>query len=130
MKDQGAKVTEMSALIVAQPGPLRNSLHGFLSELPQIETVRVASDAFSAAQIVRTSQPTLMLLDTHLPTDEALTALKTFKAMGKGQCLVLADDTRQQRRAQVAGADVALLKGYPAEKLAQVIEDLALENTD
>ena len=130
MKDQGAKENKMSTLIVAQPGPLRNSLHGLLSILPQIETVQVAGDAFSAEQIVRTNPPTLMLLDTHLPADEVLTVLKTFKAVGKGRCLVLADDTRQQNWAQAAGADVALLKGYPAERLVQVIEDLAFGNTD
>ena len=38
--------------------------------------------------------------------------------------LVLADDVWQQLEARSAGADVALLKGFPANKLFDVIDDL------
>jgi hypothetical protein len=38
--------------------------------------------------------------------------------------LLLVDDMRQQTQAQVAGADVALIKGYPAHELIETVQAL------
>ena len=40
------------------------------------------------------------------------------------RCVVLADQARQERLAKMAGADVVVLKGYPASKLVATIKDM------
>lgn len=117
----------ITAVIVAEPGPLRDSLQTLLMALPQIETVRLASDAPSAWKAITEQAPALVLLDTNLPDGDALALLRRIKAQEhRAQCLVLADDRQQQQDATAAGADAALLKGYPAAGLFGTIEKLLL----
>jgi two-component system NarL family response regulator len=115
------------AVIVAEPGPLRDSLQTLLLALPQVETVCLVGDASSAWRAIVEQVPTLVLLDTNLPGGEALALLKKIKAQEKrARCLVLADDRQQQQEATAAGADAALLKGHPAASLFETIEELLL----
>ena len=66
--------------------------------------------------------PALALLDTNLPGEGFMPVLWEIKGNGsQSRCLVLADDVRQQREARDAGADVALLKGFPAAELFEAI---------
>jgi len=46
------------------------------------------------------------------------------------RCIVLDDSIHQQQMAEAAGADAALIKGYRAARLAEVIERLASTHTD
>ena len=113
------------ALIIARPGPLRDSLQAFLLTLSQVGDVRSASDASSALKIISESCPDLVLMDSNLPGDESLTVLSRIRADGpRSRCLFLADDRRQQENAIVAGADVVLLKGCRATELFDAIEKL------
>lgn len=115
------------AVIVAEPGPLRDSLQTLLMALPQIETVRLVGDAPSAWKAIAEQTPALVLLDTNLPDGDALVLLRKIKAQKhRARCLVLADDRQQQQEATAAGADAALLKGYPAAGLFETIEMLLL----
>ena len=117
-------------LIVAKPGPLRDSLRTFLLTLPQVEMVNVVEDVPSALGIIAAHSPGLVLIDTDLSYDEVLTALRRIKAEGSQiRCLVLADDRQQQEEAEVAGADIVLFKGFPAAKLFGVIEKLVSDVT-
>jgi len=43
---------------------------------------------------------------------------------GLNRCIALADDVHQQQEAEAAGADVVLLKGFPAARLIATIEGL------
>jgi DNA-binding NarL/FixJ family response regulator len=96
-----------------------------LTIMPQIETVDQASDAWSALRAVGACRPALVLLDVSLANDEITNLVELIKAEGpQSRCLVLADDVQQQREAQSAGADVALVKGFPAAKLFETIEEL------
>jgi DNA-binding NarL/FixJ family response regulator len=112
-------------LIVAKPGPLRDSLRFFLLTLPQVEMVKVVEDVPSALGIISARGSGLVLIDTSPSCDEVFTALRRIKAEGSQiRFLVLADDRRQQEEAKAAGADIVLFKGFPAAKLFSVIEDL------
>jgi DNA-binding NarL/FixJ family response regulator len=48
------------------------------------------------------------------------------EAWSRTRSIVLVEDSRQQQEAQAAGADVALIKGYPAAKLTATIQELLL----
>ena len=113
------------ALIVAEEGPLRDSLQIVLTTLSQVKNVSTADDAPSALKMVTEQRPVLVLVDANLPGTEALNVLRAIKAGRNGcQCLVLADSKQQQQEAANAGADVVLFKGAPAAELFETIERL------
>jgi DNA-binding NarL/FixJ family response regulator len=120
----GKERQNVSALIVAEPGPLRDSLYFMLHMMPGIDTVNYVSDAAWALRAVAERQPDLVILDGGLANDK-LDVLKTVQSdPSQCPCLVLADDVQQQQRFKSAGADTVLLKGYPAVKLLDVITSL------
>jgi DNA-binding NarL/FixJ family response regulator len=96
-----------------------------LMAIPQIETVRQADDALATLRIVTEHHPALVLLDTESFSGEFPEMIRTIKiGASQSRCLALANDVQQQREAQAAGADAALVKGFPAAKLFKTIEDL------
>lgn len=118
----------MLVLIVANPGPLRDSLQAFLLTLPQIETVSLVGDGPSALRAVTEHNPALVLVDANLSDGEALVALRQIKAQGsQSQILVLADDIQQQQDATAAGADAVFVIGFPPASLLETIERLLSE---
>jgi DNA-binding NarL/FixJ family response regulator len=113
------------ALIVARPGPLRNSLQALMTTMPQIEILAETSDPSALLRMGTGIQPDVVLLDASLPEEQVWPALRQIKEeWSQTRSIVLVEDSQQQQRGQAAGADVALLKGYPAAKLIATIEGL------
>lgn len=113
------------ALIVGKPSPLRDSLAALLTTIPRIGSVRQADDAPSALRMITERHLGVVLLDAYLAGDKNWTALRKIKAKSpRIPCIVLADSDQQQREAKAAGADAALLKGFPAPRLVATIERL------
>jgi DNA-binding NarL/FixJ family response regulator len=107
---------------------MRESLHILLKMVCGINIVGSADDSASSLKMISEHHPALVLLDTNLPGEETTTVLKRIKANGsQSRCLVLADNFRQQREAKSAGADAALVKGFPTAKLFEIIEGLLSE---
>ena len=110
-------------LIVARPGPLRDSLQALMKTMPQIEIVAEASDPSALLRLGDRIQPDIVLLDVSLPGDEVWGALRQIQGQWpQTRTIVLVEDSRQQQQARDAGAGVALLKGFPASRLAAIIE--------
>lgn len=115
----------MSALIAARPGPLRSGLRAMLLMMPQVESVIQVNDASSVLSAVREHRPALVLLDGSLFRNGLSPVVRTIKKNGyQGQCLVLANDVPQREEAESAGADVALVKGFPAARLFEIVREL------
>ena len=115
----------MSILIVARPGPLRSGLRAMLTMMPQIESIDQVSDASMVPSAVKKHSPALVLLDGSLPRDGIVPVVRMIKGNGyQGRCLVLADDVEQKRKAESAGADMALVKGFPAGMLFGIVKEL------
>ena len=113
------------ALIVARPGPLRDSLQALITTLPQLEIVAEASDPSALLRMGDSIRPDIVLLDASLPEGEVWPALKQIQEeWAETRTIVLVRDSQQQRRAVKAGAHVALLEGFPAARLAAVVETL------
>jgi len=107
-----------SALIVAKPGPLRDSLQALMAAMPQIETAYEVSDLASSAEVTFACGPTLVLLDCGLNGGDTWMAVRRAKARWpQARCVFLANDVQQQQEAEAAGADAVLLKGFPAARL-------------
>ena len=115
------------ALIVAQPGPLRDSLQALMTTLPQIEIVAEASELSALTRMGDRIQPDIVLLDASLPGDDIWAELKQIREVWpQARTIVLVENSRQQQQAEEAGAGVALIQGFPAAKLAAMIEGEAL----
>ena len=115
----------VSALIVSQPGPLRDGLRALLTAMSRVEIIGETSDTASVLRTIQKHRPTLVLMDADLPGDEARNTLKAIKTdWPQVRCIVLASTVEQQQAVALAGADSAPLKGFPAEKLYATIEKL------
>ena len=113
------------ALIVARPGPLRNSLFSLINTLPQIEIVAECRDMPSLLRMGSKIQPDLLLMETELPGNHVCEALKHINIEWPAtRTVLLVDNVAQQQEAESAGADVVLFKGYRAAGLLGIVEDL------
>ena len=114
-----------TALIVARPGRLRNSLSALLTALPYVGQVRVVDSGSSALAMVAELRPSLILLDASLAGDQVLTLESRLKAVEPhARCIVITDDPDRPRVAKPGGADVILLKGFTTSQLYLAIEGL------
>lgn len=119
------KANSVSALIVSQPGPLRDGLRALLTAMSRVKIIGEASDTASVLRVIYRHCPTLVLMDADLPGDEAQDTLKAIKTnWPQVRCVVLVSTVEQQQAVALAGADSAPLKGLLAEKLYAAIEEL------
>lgn len=115
----------MSVLVVAKPSPLRDSLAALLRSIPSITAVQQAGDAASGLHMVEMDLPALVLIDAGLPAGQAWSLLRQIKSYWPATaCIVLTDTQQSRKRAEAAGANRALLKGFPAASLSLVLEQL------
>jgi DNA-binding NarL/FixJ family response regulator len=113
------------ALIVAKPGPLRNSLQSLMTTVRKIEIVAETDNPSALLRMGDTIQPDIVLLDASLSKDDVWAALKRIrKEWSQTRSIVLVEGSFQQQKAQAAGADFVLIKGYPAARLIAAIEEL------
>jgi DNA-binding NarL/FixJ family response regulator len=113
------------SLIVAQPGPLRDSLQALLTTMPQIEIVAEANEPSALLRLSDRIQPDIVLLDASVSENDVWAALAQIRERWpQVRVIVLVESSLQQEQAEEAGADVALLKGFPAARLAVTIEGL------
>ena len=96
-----------------------------MATMPQIEIVAEASDASTLLRMGDSVQPDILILDASMPGNKVWVALKTIQEeWSQTRTIALVEDSHQQQEAKDAGADLALLKGFPAAKLATIIEEL------
>lgn len=111
-----------SALIIAQPGPLRDGLEALVGTMPQVGSVEVMGEVASACGATFNQCPALVLLDAHLTDDDVWLAVRRVKRKWPGaRTIVLAGSVEQQEAAEAAGADAVLLQGLPAGRLVAAI---------
>jgi DNA-binding NarL/FixJ family response regulator len=114
-----------SALIIAPPGRLRDSLQVLLQASNSLAPAGQADDACSGLLMVAEYRPALVLLDTHLPGDDAWQVLEHLKHnYPQIRCFVLAHSFDQERRAQETGADAVFLAGFSAETFFEAIKSI------
>lgn len=113
----------VSVLIVTRSGGLRRALEALLSAIPQIASVDQADDIASALRMANQRPPAVVLLNGGLWESSLPIGLTEIRGQfPDARYVVLADTIAQQRAAEAAGADTALLKGTPASELLATIE--------
>jgi len=124
------------ALVVSSPGSLQNGLLALMTTIPQISSVLVAEGTEATLRMVENHQPALIILELSLPkVQEIIKQIK--KQWANIHLILLAEDIAQQKEVEISGADTVLLKGFSAQKLIAIVEDLIdqrgeipLEQTD
>ncbi len=117
------------ALVIAQPGPLRNSLLTLLTTLPEIEIVAEAKNFTSLQHAGQELQPDLILIEAGPTLNGLPEALHQFKQRwAHTRTIVLVETREQEETAVTAGADVVLLKGFRATRLIKQIQSLIAVN--
>jgi len=117
------------ALVIAQPGPLRNSLLTLLSTLPEIEIVAEAKNFTSLQHAGEELQPDLLLIEAGPALNGLPEALSYFKKRWTHtRTIVLVETKEHEETAVAAGADVVLLKGFRATRLIEQIQSLIAVN--
>lgn len=117
------------ALVIAQPGPLRNSLMTLLSTLPKIEIVAEANDFSTLNRITEDWRPDLIVLEACTQENGLPEAIEQInRALTCTRAIVLVDTKEQHQQAISAGADAVLMKGFRADRLVEIIERLLSES--
>jgi DNA-binding NarL/FixJ family response regulator len=113
------------AVLVARPGPLRNSLQTLMTTMPQIEILAETTDPSALLRMGAEIQPDVVLLDASLPEEQVWAALRQIREeWSQTRSIVLVENSQMQQKAQAAGAHVVLIKGYRATNLIEAIEGL------
>lgn len=112
------------ALIAVVPGTLQNGLMALMTTAPLISTLLVAEEASSLSRMVKDHRPALIVMDMDFPDAQML--FKWIKSSWPlTRCILLVDSVEQTK--EVENADAVLIKGFTAEKLFEVIEDLSFQ---
>ena len=114
-----------TVLIVARPGELRDGLRALLVTTGKIKHISQVADGPAALTIIGQLCPQVAVLDWNIPAGDLPTLVGRIKAeCPETKCLVLADVVEQQWKAEFVGADVTVLKGFPAARLVQTLSTL------
>jgi DNA-binding NarL/FixJ family response regulator len=114
-----------SVLIIAKPSRMRDGLRALLRTIPYLTLVGQVDDGLSAIKTMTDQHPALVLLGANLLDEDIQTVLAQIKAKWpETRCIVLVDNVQQQWIAKAAGADSALLVGFPASKFVSTIQEL------
>jgi DNA-binding NarL/FixJ family response regulator len=110
-------------LIVAQPNQMQEGLKLLLATDTTL-TIVEAFDLRNAIAAVRTQLPDLVIIDADF-SRHTLTLVAALRQMFPNlPVVVLTDDPEQKRHAESIGVNTALIKGYPAHKLLELIQTL------
>ena len=113
------------ALIVANPGRIRDGLRTLLRAIPRIETILQANDGPSALKIIAEYHPALVLLDSKLANNDIQSISRQIKAESpQTRCIVLIDNIQQQWMVKVADVDSVLTVGCSAREFFTTVEGL------
>jgi DNA-binding NarL/FixJ family response regulator len=115
--------------VASSPGISEQSLRATLESLPSVQVVGTAAGCLSALQMVRDSQPDLVILDANLPLEDVREFLRQLQQEGLvTRSLVLAGTNGQVRQALVAGADAALRRDSSIRQFRVTVNGLHRPN--
>lgn len=110
-------------LVVTNLQSLKDGLLALMTTIPQINTVFAAERLYFALSLAKKHQPQVIILDTSLPGIRD--GIKQIKAQcSHTHLIVLVEDLQEQKDVEKSGADSVLIKGFPAQKLIDIVEEL------
>ena len=104
---------DYTALIVARPGRLRESLKAIVAALPRIGETSVAGSGRSALEMVSKLHPGVVLVDADTPGVAVPGFVGLVKARwAQARCILIVGRPERRPVAETNGADVVLVRGF------------------
>lgn len=100
----------------------RGGLRALLGLWPQFEVIGEATNGQQVVDLVQERRPDVVVMDVQMPGMNGLQATEIIKReWPEVRVIVLTTDAGHRGAALAAGADAFMLKGGPAEDLAEVL---------
>ncbi|NLE44029.1 MAG: response regulator transcription factor [Chloroflexi bacterium] len=116
------KQPRIAALIVVRSHPLRDGLQALMVGWPEIDAVTGTNNIMLVLDDAYDRHPALVLVDGDAIGTPLQAALQRIKSKWPhSRCVFISKDVSEQQEAKSAGADVALLTGFPAADLRRTV---------
>lgn len=110
-------------MVLSNTGSLQNGISGLLTTIPRISPVLAEAELGTALRLVENHQPALAILDVSMPEGKAV--IRQIKeACPQIKLIVLVNNVKDQKDIEELNVDGVLLKGFPAQKLIDLVEKL------
>ena len=115
--------TNRVILIVAPPSDLQIGLQALLTTHLDVD-VLVTGAGSSALKVIKIHNPPIVILDDDLLKDTVSLIVQNVKSSYPSTfCIVMVNDEDESSKVADHGADLVLLKGFPAVKLIELIKN-------
>jgi two-component system chemotaxis response regulator CheY len=115
-------------VVVDDSEAIRHLIRATLGDLGGFELFE-AADGEQAIELVRRVQPTLILLDVHMPRLDGLEACRRLRALPRGKeakiVMLTGTGLDQEESARAAGADLFLTKPFSPLDLLRLVSELS-----
>ena len=117
--------SKIETFILARSGRLHDGLLALLNAIPQIGPIHQIEGELTEFQPPDVTKQSLLLLDAGMIDSGGWDYIRETKKQSKNWkccCVVLAENTFQQRMALMAGVDNVLLVGFPAANFLPLLK--------
>lgn len=112
-------------IITALPGSWQKMIQRNLETQHSVNVIGIAQGSLSALQMAREHHPDLLLIDSAIPSNDAIALIQTMKQeKPKTRSIVITDTTQQRRRFIRAGADYTLLSFNFDSQISEILNQL------
>ena len=120
----------MLALVVANPGPVRDGLVALLESRPDVRKIVQIAQADDALDFVQTVSPDFTLIHASFLSQELAGLISKIKRFCKCPLLAIVNSEEARKTLAAQGADIVVLEGLPSAKLAAHITMLLYQDSD
>jgi DNA-binding NarL/FixJ family response regulator len=116
---------KLRVMIVSHPGTWQRVLQKNLEAYPFVDAVDVVTGSLSASQLAKENSPSLILIDSSIPIDDAIALVQIVKRENTNTNSVVITDTTQQRRKVIrAGADYTISSFNYESQIGEILNNL------
>ena len=116
---------KLRVMIVSHPGTWQRVLQKNLEAYPFVKVVDVVTGSLSASQLAKENSPSLIVIDSSIPIDDAITLVQIVKRENTNTNSVVITDTTQQRRKVIrAGADYTISSFNYESQIGEILNQL------
>ncbi len=127
MSTIGTQSSTVRILIVDDQDLIRQTIQMYLEKEPDLEIIGYAENGTEALKQIETLQPDIAIVDLEMPDMDGLTTIQIIRdRFIQTKILILSshDDQQHINQAIEAGAKGYLVKGTPAQELANAVRSL------